>query len=246
MHKILLLLFITLLNLYGGENIWSQDTKGMGISNSQQVIDAYITGGDVENLTFKDDPEVKRRKLSIVDNIFMLGLSIGGNSAEDTIKNTTGSKSLTNTAYEGKFTIGKDFTFFHERYTQPTRLYLAINYSLQGEADVYGWSLGIRENMSYWDFYKTPTYSIYPTLSFELGSSTMKRDDISISAFTMEGNLGLTYKYRDNFEYFFNFKVASNNWDYASAGKTFEGVDYETFYLGLLIGLNYKFNYGDF
>ena len=247
MRKIVLLLLISFVSLHAIQNIWSENTNGMSEKKGEQVINAYLLETNIDNIIFEDDAKIKKRKLSINENIFIFGLSIGANSAQDTIQNTKGSKSLSNTAYEAKLTIGKDFTFLHERFTQPTRLYFSLNYSALGkEVDVIGWSLGIRENMSYWDFYTTPTYTIYPSLSFEFGSSTMTRDDISIDGFTMEVDLGVTYQRGNNLEYFINFKASNNDWKYASAGETFEGIDYETFSVGLLVGLNYKFNYGDY
>jgi len=247
MRTVPLLLCISLSSLFAADNIWTQETKGMNTNRSQQVIDAYLVDKNITNITFEDDPKVKKRKLSIIENILMLGVSLGVNSAEDTLSNTTGSKSSSYANYEFKFTIGKDFTFWHEPYTQPTRLYLNINYSSLGEeVSSLGWTIGLRENMTYWPLYTTPTYTIYPTFSFELGNATMTRNSFSVNGFILQTDIGLTYQQNHNLEYFLNFKANKSDWNYAQAGKAFEGVVYETLSFGLLVGLNYKFNYEDF
>jgi hypothetical protein len=242
MKKIIILLTFLSFALFGADNIWTQETQGMSESKSEKIINAYLKGKSQE-LNFQDDPEVQKYKLDITENIFTLGLSIGGNSATDTVSNNTGSQTLTNDGYGIKLIVGKDFTFWHKDYTQPTRLYLAYDYATLGSAsEITTWSFGVKENMYYWPIYNTDKFTIYPTLSLEFGRSTLQRDSIAnITGYKMGADLGINYVRDNNFEYYCNFNISNTAWDYP-----LDGIAYETLSFGLYLGLSYKFNYGDF
>jgi hypothetical protein len=242
MKKTIVLLTFLSSCLFSSDNIWTKETQGMSESKSEKIINAYLKG-ETQELNFEDDPEVKKYKLDITENIFTLGLSVGGSSATDTVSNTTGSQTLTNDSYSVKLIVGKDFTFWHENYTQPTRLYLTYAYTTLGSvADMTTWTLGIKENMYYWPIYTADTYSIYPTFSLEFGRSALHRDSISdIDGYTTEADLGINYVRDNNFEYSLNLNVSNTIWEYP-----LDGIAYETLSFGVFLGVTYKFNYGDF
>ncbi len=227
--------------LNASDNVWSKETKVLSEEKSDRIIKAFVNGETTE-FNFEDDPNSKTKVYDFKKNIFVIGLSLGSDSYSEELSNKTGTKTLSYSSYDAKFTIGRDFTFWHNEYTQPTRLYLTYSFTkLSSDTDFTTWTLGLQENMSYWSLYKTNTYSIYPTLSFELGSSSIARDNNSISGFTTELNLGIKYVRDNNFEYFLKVSTNSIDWKHPIYGVADNMSAY-----GINLGLNYKLMYGDF
>ncbi len=255
MNKTLLLILLGSLSLHASDNIWSKNTKTLTQSKSEQILQAY-ENSDTSELNFKDDSKKKPNLYNFKENIFVVGLSVGGASISEEISNKTGSVTSSYSSINTKLMIAKDFTLWNEEYTQPTRLFFSYafttldndvdftTYSLgireNNDVDFTTYSLGIRENMEYYTFYETASYRLYPTLSLELGKSYIDRGSESIQGFSTEINLGVNYVRDDNFEYFLNLSATSTNWSHPV-----DGIADEMSGFGLSIGLNYKLNYGD-
>ena len=229
------------MSLYASDNIWSKDTLPLETSKSIQIIDAYKSG-DFSTLKFANDVSNKPPLYDFKENIFVVGLSLGGASYNEELSNTTGSSSTSYSSYHTKLTIGKDFTMWHEEYTQPTRVYFTYAYTaLDTDISFTTWTIGFCENMDYWSLYKTSSFNIYPTVAFEVGQSSISRESYSISGLTTEFSLGLTYTRDDNFEYFIDFFNDNIIWQHPV-----DGIADEMTGFGFRTGLNYKLNYGDF
>ncbi len=241
MLKTLFLLTFSLLLSANAEYIWSQDTKTMSQEKSDTIIQAF-KNGDPSDLIFKDDPKRQKMISEFEENLMVFGLSLGSSSYTEEISNTQGSYSNNYSSYDLTFTLAKDFTLWHEEYTQPSRIY--FSYALtkaNEELDFSTWTLGLRENMFYWPLYKTSTYSIYPTASFEVGSSSIQRGSSSMQSLTTALQAGLTYTRYGNFEYFLNLSGDSIKWKHP-----IDGIADEMIGLGVKFGINYKLMYGDF
>lgn len=241
MKKILLLLTLSTLLFSEESYIWTQDTKAMSQEKSEKIIKAF-KNNTLSELTFEDDPIRDKKSLAFKENIFALGLSAGSSSYDEEISNTTGSQTSNYSVTNFKFTLAKDYTLWHKEYTQPTRIYFtyALN-SLENDVDFSTWTLGLRENMYYWPLYSTPTYTLYPTASLEIGSSRLKRNSNTMSGFTTELEVGLSYSRYDNFEYALNLNMTSVAWKHP-----LDGVADEMQGIGVNFGVTYKFMYGDF
>ena len=241
MKKTLLLCALSTLLFSNPDYIWSKDTQAMSQDKSDKILQSY-KDGDADNLTFKDDPKRKNDTVDFKENIFVLGLSLGADSYSQEVSNAQGSYFGTHSATNVKFTIAKDYTLWHEEYTQPSRLYFAFALTqVDTNVDYRTWTIGLRENMYYWPLYKSSTYSIYPNASFEIGSSNINRGNSSMSGFTSQVEFGLTYSRNSNFEYFLDARASSITWKHE-----IDGVADEMSGVGISFGLNYKLMYGDF
>ena len=241
MKKTLLLITLSTLLYATPDYIWSEDTEAMSQDKSDKIIQSF-KDGDTSDLIFQDDSKREKNIINFKENILVLGLSLGRNTYTEKISNTTGSHSDTFSSSSLKFLLAKDFTLWHEEYTQPSRIYFTYSLNrVDSGIDFSTWTLGLQENMYYWPLYKTSTYSIYPTASLEIGSSKTDRGSNSMSGFTTEFQAGLTYSRFGNFEYFLNLSVDSINWKHP-----IDGIADEMTGLGINFGINYKFMYGDF
>lgn len=241
MKKIALLTSSLLLSLYASDDTWTNETKAMSQEDSNKIITSYTEGKESPlNLTFKDDKPSKE-ELGIEENIMVIGASLSYSATSETLENTKGEKVEDYSTSSFRILIGKDLTLWHEQYTQPTRIFFDIAYNyLSSDLTSLHYTVGLRENMEYWPLYSTPKYTIFPTFSYALGNSTLKRQNQTIRGFSSEASGGLTYK-RGNFEYFANLIYTSVTWDYP-----IEGIIDNSSSLGLNFGLNYKLMYGDF
>lgn len=240
MKIFILLSFLLLAKLSASQNVWTQDTDAMSDAKAQQIIDSYLENNATLSIELEEDiPEVQ--SFDFRENIFTVGIEVGFTSNTEKIYNVSGEKTQTFSSTDFKFTFGKDFTLWHEEYTEPTRLYLSYEYSLLSENISYTtFTFGLRENMFYWSLYKDETYNIYPTLHAELGSSSIDRDILSSSGSTTAFGVGVALVVDDNFEYFFNINSKSIDWEHPVDGIADEMSAYS-----LSIGLNYKLMYGD-
>jgi len=220
-------------HLFAADNIWSQDTQTLSSQESEQAFKSYTQEHDI-TLKFADDIVIKEAS-DIEDNILTVGVSLGYGTSTETVSNTTGSYDLDHTLGVAKVIIGKDFTFFHEEYTQPVRIYLTYAYTLLSEGVDYSTiTIGIKENMRYWPLYKTNKYIIYPTLSYEIGNSSLKRASTKISGLTSEFRGGVNYA-RGHFEYGLEIAYNSIAWDHP-----IDGIKDESVGLQLHLCLNYR------
>ncbi|MEA1893296.1 MAG: hypothetical protein U9N33_11385, partial [Campylobacterota bacterium] len=161
MHKIVLFISLGFVGLFALDNVWTKDTQGLSKKKSDEIIKSY-EAGDNSKLDFADDPKSKTPYYGFKENIFVIGVSVGGASYSEDLSNITGSKTSSYSSYNAKLTIGKDFTLWHENYTQPTRIYLTYVFTkLDNDLDFTTWTVGIRENMEYWSLYETDSYKIY-------------------------------------------------------------------------------------
>lgn len=236
-----ILVFLLLSSIYtiildAAENIWTQDTKALSQKEREAIIKAYQENNQ-SNFEFADD--IAPIKISdIEDNILVVGLSLGYGSTTETLSNTRGSYDVDYGTTNIKLLFGKDFTLWHDEYTQPVRIYLALSYSaLTTDVDLTTITLGIKENMRYWPLYKSNNYIIYPSLSYELGSSSLKRAAHDISGSTSEFSGGLSYE-RDDFEYALNLVYNQTAWKHP-----IEGIKDESNSLQLHLSLNYRWMY---
>ena len=227
-----------MVNLHAADNLWSQDTQTVSPAESEKAMKMYTQDHNV-TFRFADDP-VYKTKSDFESNILVVGASLGYGSSTETVSNTTGSYDFDQTLGVAKILIGKDFTLFHEEYTQPVRIYLTYAYSFLSEGVNYTTiTLGIKENMRYWPLYKAKKYIIYPTLSYEIGSSSLERASTKISGLTSEFKGGVVYE-RADFEY--GLEVAYNTiaWNHPIDGIKDESVD-----LQLYLCINYRWMYND-
>jgi len=237
----LLLAFMSLalvLELYAADNIWSQDTKAVSEQEEQAAMRAYGKDRNI-SITFDDDPVVKDVS-DIEDNLLVVGLLLGYGSSSETVSNTTGSYSIDHSLSNFRVIIGKDFTFWHEEYTEPTRIYLALSYTaLSTGVNYNSWGIGIKESMRYWSLYDTKNYTIYPTLFYEVGDSSLTRGDQSISGLTSEFGASIVYE-RSYFEYEFAVAYNSISWDHPVDGIKDESTGFKAY-----LGVNYRWMYDD-
>ena len=170
----------------------------------------------------------------------VVGLSLGYGSTTETVSNTRGTYDLDYTASSFKMIVGKDFTLWHDEYTQPIRIYLAFSYTaLSTDVDFTTITFGLKENMRYWPIYETKSYIIYPSLSYEIGSSSLTRGDFDISGLTSEFTGGLTYQ-RSNVEYALNLAYNQTAWEHPVAG-----IKDESQGLQVHLNVNYRWMYDE-
>ena len=120
------------------------------------------------------------------------------------------------------------------------RIYLTYTYSFLDEGITYSTiTAGIKENMRYWPLYKTNNYIIYPTLSYEIGSSSLKRESSSVLGLTSEFKGGLIYE-RGHVEY--GLEVAYNTiaWEHPT-----DGIKDESAGLQMQLCFNYRWMYNE-
>ena len=238
MKSIFFLPFLLTVTLFADGHIWSTKTPALTPAQSKQVIHAYEENNQTE-IVFKDDPKVLVTS-KIEANILVLGASIGMGSTSERIYNSVGEKVETYGHVNAKFTIGKDFTFWHEEYTQPTRIFATYTYTyLQQSLGYHTFTMGLEERMRYWSFFKTDKGTFYPTLSYQLGRTVLSRKYESIEGRTSELNTGVTYEHL-GFEYFLTLAYNSITWQHPIEGIGDESTNYQ-----MNLGVNYRFMYED-
>jgi len=238
MKRSLLFFTFSLLSLSAADNVWTQETKGLSPEQRDAIIRAYRDGNET-TLEFEDDviPIVIS---DIEDNILVVGASVGYGATTETVSNTVGAYDVDYTVSSFKLLLGKDFTLWHEEYTQPVRLYLQFTYAaLSTDVSVTTFTFGIKENMRYWSFYQSENFSIYPSLSYEIGSSSLQRAAYEISGMTSEFAGGLTYQ-RGNFEYALNLVYNQTAWEHPV-----EGIKDESQGLQMHVNFNYRWMYDE-
>ena len=231
--RVVTLLLTLSLSLSAAENIWTQDTKALSAQKRDAIIKAYRDNNQ-SSFEFEDDlkPVITS---DIEDNILVIGLSLGSGTITETLTNTRGSYDTEYTMSSLKLILGKDFTLWHEEYTEPVRIYLAYEYSfLNTEVDFSTVTLGFKENMRFWPLYKSQNYIIYPSLSYEIGSSTLTRSSYKVSGVTSEFAGGLTYQ-REAFEYALNLIYHQTAWDHP-----IDGIKDEAQGIQVHFNLNYR------
>ena len=238
LKKSILIMSLLFLNINAADNVWSEETQSLSKEKSDKIIRAYQDGNQ-STFTFEDDPKVKI--ISDVEaNILVVGLSLGFGSSEEEVSNKSGAYTTDYTHSTVKLTLGKDFTFWHEEYTQPTRIYMTYAYTgLSTDVDFTTITVGIKENMRYWPLYETKSYVIFPTVSYELGSSSLTRGSNDISGFTTEVNGGLVYQ-RGDFEYAVNVAFNQIAWEHP-----IDGIKDETQSVQFNMGVNYRWMYDE-
>jgi len=241
MKNILLLILSTALLLNASNYIWSKETPTLTKEKSKKIIQAF-ENDDTSELVFENDPKRTKDIHNFKENIFVIGLSLGMYSYNEEISNTNGSSENRYSANNFKFLVGKDFTLWHEEYTQPSRAYFTYAFTkINSDVDFTTWSIGLRENMYYWSLYKTASYNIYPTASFEFGKTRIKRSSGVIKGLNSEIQIGLTYARGYNFEYFINLSATATSLKYP-----LDGIADKMNGTGVNLGINYKLMYGDF
>jgi len=238
LKKSILIMSLLFLNINAADNVWSEETQSLSKEKSDKIIRAYQDGNQSTSV-FEDDPKVKIIS-DVEENILVVGLSLGFGSSEEEVSNTNGAYTTTYTHSNVKFTLGKDFTFWHEEYTQPTRLYMTYSYTgLSTDVDFTTVTVGIKENMRYWPLYETKHYTIFPTLSYEIGNSSLTRGSHDISGLTTEVNGGVVYQ-RGNFEYIVKLAYNQISWEHP-----IDGIKDETQSFQFNMGLNYRWMYDE-
>jgi len=233
---VLLFLFT---NSLANENSWSKDTPTLSDTKSKKIIQAYIDG-NTTNIHFEDDTK-NHITYNYRENILMFGFELARDFNSEKVYNLSGNKTEKFSSTNFKLLLGKDFTFWHDEYTQPSRLYASYSYNIINKDVTYTTSLfGLRENMFYWSIYKKNKLNLYPTFNLELGSSKITRSSFISSGFTLGTGTGLTLNMNDNFEYFININYKKTDWEHPIDGVADEMTSY-----CLSIGLNYKLMYGD-
>lgn len=236
-RPLLFLSFLTFSLLYG-DAVWTQKTTPLSAQQSEKILQNYQENNQTD-FEFEDDitPIVIS---DIEDNILVVGLSLGYGSQTETVSNTRGSYDKAFTLGSIKMILGKDLTLWHEEYTQPVRLYLSLDYTkLSNHIDYLSYTFGIRENMRYWPLYSSHKHTLYPMLSYELGTSRLYRAEQEISGITSELAAGIVYQY-GNFEYAFNLAYHQVSWNHP-----IEGIKDEVQGLQAQIHFNYRWMYDD-
>jgi len=237
MIKQTLLLLLLLLTLQAAENSWTTETPSLPASKTQTIIEAY-EANNTQNITFKDDP----KKIYITtseDNILVLGTSFSFGLTQERVYNTRGEYTTDYSLFSGKVTLGKDFTLWHQDYTQPSRFLVSYSYNyLNSETGYQEVLFGYEERMRYWPLYKTSKATLYPTLSYALGRAQLSRKKYHIQGQTSEITTGLSYE-RHNFEYLVTLVYHQASWEHP-----IEGIGDESSSYNLNFGANYRFMYG--
>jgi len=240
LRKIILSLLSISSLIFSYDNIWSQTTPTMDRNDRYEALREF-NQNEFKPFEFKDD----KKELTVYgfqENMFVVGLEVAGIPYSEKLSNKTGTKNVNLDSYHIQFTLGKDFTLWHKEYTQLSRLYLTYTYTiLDSNVKMNSWSFGLRENMKYYSFYETKISSVYPTFSIEIGKSFIHRDTQTIHGLKSAASIGLTYSYKDNFEYFVNLLTNYTNWKHPV-----DGISDQMNGFGLGIGINYKIMYGDF
>ena len=232
-------MFILFTNSFANDNIWNKDTKSMSQAKSNKIINSYIENNNT-HLTFFDS-EKPEETCPFRENILVVGLGLAYDANSEKIYNNSGKKTETFSSYSFKMTFAKDFTLWHEEYTQPSRIYASYNYTYFDKDVSYStFSIGLRENMFYWSIYQDGKLNIYPSVNVELGSSSITRETYTSSGFSTVIGAGITLVDDDNFEYFINFNSKSIDWDHPV-----DGIADEMSVYSINFGLNYKLMYGD-
>ena len=234
----LLILSSSEIALYAAENIWTKDTKTLSQQDRDAIIKAYRDNNQ-SDFEFEDD--IEPLKISdIEDNILVVGLSLGYGSVTETVSNTRGSYDVDYTMSTLKLLIGKDFSLWHDEYTEPVRIYLTYRFNtLSTDVDYTTITLGIKENMRFWPLYESKNYIIYPTLSYEIGGSNLTRKDYDISGVTTEFAGGLAYE-RGNFEYALNLAYNQTAWEHP-----INGIKDEAQGLHVHMNINYRWMHNE-
>ena len=237
---IIALLFIAS-SIEANEAVWTQNTKSMPKAKSEKIIQEYMKNSTLPvEIEFEDDAPASKT-LGIYDNIFVIGATLGYLPTTETLSNTNGSKDESYAISRFQLSVGKDFTLWHEKYVEASRLFLNISYNiLSTDLSSSSITFGLQENMSYWPLYTSGDALLFPLLSYELGSSTINRSNLSITGFTTELSAGLMYQ-DTNLEYSVKAVSSSVSWTYPV-----EGIADDTNSLGLVFGVTYKFMYEDF
>lgn len=241
MNKFMLLIMLSLSFLNATDNIWSKDTPSISASKSDSIIKEYNQEKN-QKLNFEDDVGAKNYKYNYKKSVLIVGLGVGTINYQETIKDDYTTQKNSYKSTNAKITVGKDFTFFHKEYTQPTRIFFTYAFErLEENQEFTIWTLGIRENMEYWSFYQTTKARLYPTISLEVGKANFQKLYYDISGISSQINLGTTYAYGDNFEYFVNL-----SYNYMALVNKYHDhkLDRITGF-GLNIGLTYKIMYDD-
>jgi len=224
--------------LNAAENIWTKDTKALSQQERDAVIKAYQDNNQ-SDFEFTDD--IKPPKISdIEDNILVVGLSLGYGSITETVTNTRGAYDVDYSIGSFKMIFGKDFSLWHDEYTEPVRIYLTYSFNtLSTDVDYTSFTVGIKENMRYWPIYKSENYIIYPTLSYEIGSSNLTRKEYDISGVTTELAGGVSYE-RGNFEYAMDLSYDQIAWNHP-----IDGIKDESQGLQVHLNLNYRWMHNE-
>lgn len=241
MNKLILFIAISLSIVNATDNVWSKDTQTISESKSDEIIKTYNQEHN-SKLNFEDDIGEKKSRYGYNKTILTIGLGIGSINYNETTTNSYTTEKNSYTSSNIKLTIGKDFTFLHKEQTQPTRIFFTYAFEkLENDLDFVIWTLGIRENMEYWPFYIGQNYKIYPTISLEVGKATLEKLQYDISGVISQVNLGATYAYKNNFEYFVNI-----SYDYAGlVNKQYDDNIDRMNGFGINIGVTYKILYDD-
>ena len=239
MNKVLYIVILIYSLVYASDNVWSKETQAIPQSQYENIIKNYNSNTD-SKLDFEDDREEITYRYGYNKTILTVGLSVGATKYDVSNKKDRIQDKDSYTASNIKFTLGKDFTFLHKEGTQPTRIFFTYAFEkLDNNLDFIIWTLGVRENMQYWSFYKNENSKIYPTVSIEVGKGRLEKVNYDISGITSEANIGLTYAYGNNFEYFFNL-----SYDYAGLldKKYNDNIDRLSGF-GCNLGITYKILY---
>jgi len=239
--KLFLVSVLMIGTLYADKTSWSSKTKTIDQDESKQIIEAYTKGKTLPlYLTFADD-KAPVKGLGIEENILVFGMGLSYGATQERVSNKNGSNSDSYTTSSLTLMLGKDFTLWHEKYHQLSRIYLTYNYNfLSTDLTYSAFSFGFKESMEYFTFYEGDGFYMYPTLAIELGQSYIERDKLSIRGFTTAAAGGIVYQ-RGNFEYYLNVTSTTIDWNHPV-----DGIKDKAHTLGLSFGLNYKLMYGSY
>ena len=238
LKKVVLFISFVLVSLQADGNVWTRETKGLSPEKRDAIIKAYRES-NTSTLEFEDD--VAPIVISdIENNILVVGASVGYGTRTETVSNMVGAYDVDYSVSSFKLLLGKDFTLWHEEYTQPVRLYMQFTYSaLSTDVAVTIFTFGIKENMRYWPLYESDSYCIYPSLSYEIGSASLHRTAYDISGITSEFSGGLSYQ-RGNFECALNIVYNQTAWEHPIEGIKDESQGFQTH-----LNLNYRWMYDE-
>jgi len=234
-----LLLFLSLINLtYADQAVWSKDTNtSISDTQVQEILKPYKQK-EFTNMSFVDDIKKVYKDTGYQRNMLILGLSLGTSGSTETISTDRDSTDYTYSGSNYKLVIGKDFSFWHEEYSQPFRVQFEYELTkLSSGVDFTSYSLAFKENFTYLPLYQTPDSNLFPFAALRLGTSRIEPVSTTYSGFTLGFDLGLTYQVRE-IEYSLSYEYTQHDFDYPVDGVR-DLLQQNKFYLSFV----YKFMY---
>ena len=222
-----------------GDGVWSSEQKPLQKEQAQKVLKDFEKNSSWDAIVLKEEqkPLISQTKF----NLCTLSVGVGGYVGNETLSNTTGSKTVHVSGYGGSVAIGKDFAWWHNDFSQYSRLYFNYEYEHLDEVSFSTYTIGVAERMKYFSFLCYRGFVFYPVMSIGFGKAKLSQRNTTVGGFEYDGSLAVTTQYGYNYELSVAAKYAHIAWDYP-----IEGVEDSFAGLSMQILFTYRINYGDF